>query len=75
MKDKYKIEEHRFTDKSSQFILKRKVFFWWEKVDVYPYYSDPYTFVKMLTGIEYINRNHGDLIGIYLKKEKTKKKK
>ena len=75
-KQKFKIIEHRFENKTSQFILKQKVLFWWEKVVVHPYCIDPYTFVKLLTGTEYINRNHGDLISITLKETiKTKRKK
>jgi hypothetical protein len=70
--EKYKIEEHRFENKSSKFILKRKVLFWWEKVTIHPYCTDPYTFVKLPTGINVINRNQGELVGIELK---TKKKK
>ncbi len=74
-REKYKIEEFRSEDTSSRFILKRKVLFWWEKVPIHPYCTDPYTFVKLLTGTEYINRNRGNLISITLKNKKTKRKK
>lgn len=75
--EKYKIVEHRFANKTSQFILKRKVFFWWEKVYVFDIgmLSNPFTFVKLTTGVDIVNKNKGKLIGIYLEKNKQKEKK
>lgn len=74
--EKYKIEEYRFTNKTSYFILKRKVFFWWEKVYVFDLnsLSDPFTFVTLKTGVDIVDKNKGQLVGIYLEKINRKKK-
>ena len=71
---KYKIEEIRDSEKTSKFYLKEKVWFWWEKVEVYPYYSDRFTFVRLSTGTDYVDKRRGELVSIEVKTNKKRKK-
>ena len=71
MKAKYKIEEIRREDRTSKFLLKEKVLFWWQSVVIHPQYrSDRHTFVKLSTGIDYINKRGGQLMSIKIKNDK-----
>jgi hypothetical protein len=68
MRPKYKIEEIRKENRTSQFLLKEKVLFWWQSVEIHPDYTDRHTFVRLSTGIDYINKRGGELVSIKIKK-------
>jgi hypothetical protein len=65
---KFKIIEKRSKEKPSYFILKMKNLFWWEKVEVYSWHSDPYIFHDIEEGIKRIDNYRGELVKIITKK-------
>ena len=71
---KYKIQEIRDAELTSKFFLKEKVLFWWQKVEVLPYHIyDRYNFVRLSTGVDYVNKRRGELVSIEVKINKKKK--